>query len=818
MPKENLAPGAPGDRPHWASAAKTGVGTALRTESNIWFTLSQGIVTEVFYPFVDSACTRGMGCIVTDRRDFVSDEQQAVSEVSSLADGVPAYRMLTRCPSGRYQIEKTILADPRRPVLLQETHFQPLQGELADYALFVLLEPHLDNQGADNTAWIADFKGVPMLFAKRGGFALALACSAPWRKRSAGFVGRSDGRSDLYEHKDLRSIYDRAANGNVCLTGEIDLVACAGRCVLALAFGLDEDDAAHRARASLLQGFESARQEYVEAWQGWVKGLLHLKTVDDDIQRFYQISGAVLRTHESKDFPGGIVSSLATPWGDSRGDEDKGYHRAWPRDMIETVGGLLAIRAHEDARRVLFYLHVTQEADGHWPQNMFLNGRPSWNGIQLDETAFVILLVDLARREGAIRSDEPWPVWEMVRKAAGYLVCHGPVSPMDRWEEEAGYAVSTMAVEIAALVAASEMADGHGERRLGDFLRETADTWNAEIESLLYVSGTELAKAAGVEGYYVRFARPDQRLASGPAAGSVALKNHQAGEGRLPVAEIVSPDALALVRFGLRSPADPRIVNTVRVIDHLLKVDTPSGPAWHRYNEDGYGEHADGAPFDGTGIGRLWPLLTGERGHYEVAAGRPDRAEMLLRAMEGFANSSGLISEQIWDAPDIPARELFFGRPTGSAMPLVWAHAEYVKLRRSLADGRVFDMPAGSAARYVRQCTPCRRTYWRFEQPCRFIPRGYTLRLEVLARARMHWSGDNWETTYEQATQETGLGLHYADLPSAGLSAGESLRFTFYWPDARHWEGRTFEVQVQDPEQSVLEHEASLSSPASAAT
>ncbi len=509
----------------------------------------------------------------------------------------------------------------------------------------------------------------------------------------------------------------------------------------------------------------------------------------------YQISAAVMRVHESKQFPGGFVASLAIPWGASKGDRDEGYHLVWPRDMIQTVGGLLAVRAHEDARRALFYLLVTQEADGHWPQNMFLDGHPSWNGIQLDETAFVILLVDLAHREGALADDDLRALWPMVRQAASYLVCHGPVTPLDRWEEECGYFASTIPVEIAALLGAAAMAEKFGEPGMAAFLRDTADMWNAEIESLLYVTDTPLAREVGVEGYYVRFAGPEQRSADEPAAGSVTLKNHRAGEGRIERAHLVSPDALALVRFGLRRADDPRIVNTVRVLDHLLRVDTPHGTSWHRYNEDGYGEHVDGSPFDGTGIGRIWPLLSGERGHYEIAAGRHQAAEKMARAMEGFANESGLISEQVWDSADIRSHQLVLGRPSGSAMPLVWAHAEYVKLRRSLQDGKVWDIPVHAAERYLERPNICRRTYWRFEQPCHRLPVGNVLRLEVLAPARVRWTFDNWQTFNDSPTADTHLGLHYVDLPVDALPAGCGVSFTFYWPESDHWEGCNYEVE-----------------------
>jgi glucoamylase len=602
--------------------------------------------------------------------------------------------------------------------------------------------------------------------------------------------------------------YDRAEQGNVVLTAEIDLAACQGRFLVAAGFGRNEHEAGHRARASLLQGFDAAREMYVSGWQHWQQGLVPIEGSIKHQQNMYQISAAMMRAHESKQFPGGFVASLAIPWGASKGDNDEGYHLVWPRDMIQTVGGLLAVRAHEDARRALFYLHVTQEADGHWPQNMFLDGHPSWDGIQLDETAFVILLVDLARREGALADQDVKTLWEMVRKAAQYLVCHGPVTPLDRWEEERGYFASTTPVEIAALLGAAEMAELHGEPGLAVFLRETADAWNAEIESMLYVTDTPLAREAGVDGYYVRFASPDQRSAAEPAAGSVKLKNHRAGEGRVELAHLVSPDALALVRFGLRKADDPRIVNTVRVLDHLIKVDTPHGTSWHRYNDDGYGEHADGSPFDGTGIGRIWPLLAGERGHYELAAGRPKEAEKMGESMEGFANETGLISEQVWDSPDIPAHQLFLGRPSGSAMPLVWAHAEYVKLRRSIEDGKIFDMPKHAAERYLKQQAVCARMYWRFEQPCRAIPAGYTLRVEVFAKARVHWTTDNWQKTHDNPTTDTQLGVHYVDLASDAVESGGTLQFTFHWTDSDHWEGTNYEVAVEAPVAKAVKEKA----------
>jgi glucoamylase len=225
------APGWPGIPPRWTSSAKTGVGTALDASSEVWFTISHGIFNEIYYPRVDQACTRDLGLIVTDGRNFFSEEKRhTYCEVNCLAEGVPAYGLVNTCKQGRYRIEKEILADPRRHAVMQKTRFVPLQGKLIDYHLYILLAPHLGNRGYGNTGRVGDYKGIPMLFAKRetSALALALACSAPWVRCSVGFVGVSDGWQDLLHHKKMIWMYDRAENGNVALTGEVDLLRCDG--------------------------------------------------------------------------------------------------------------------------------------------------------------------------------------------------------------------------------------------------------------------------------------------------------------------------------------------------------------------------------------------------------------------------------------------------------------------------------------------------------------------------------------------------------------------------------------------------------------
>ena len=253
---------------------------------------------------------------------------------------------------------------------------------------------------------------------------------------------------------------------------------------------------------------------------------------------------------------------------------------------------------------------------------------------------------------------------------------------------------------------------------------------------------------------------------------------------------------LALVRFGLRSADDPKILNTIKVIDAKLKVDTPNGPCWHRYTNDGYGEDKNGNPFSGNGygIGRAWPLLAGERAHYEIAAGNIERAKEILKSMDKFANN-GLLSEQIWDTDDIPEKGLFFGEHSGSAMPLVWAHAEYLKLCYSIKEKKIFDMSPHTRERYIKNKVKCPFVVWRFSWPCKNIPPGKNLRIEVQAEATIHWSTDKWKTTQNIDTSDTKLGIHIADIDLQNVDA-EEIYFTFFWKKANHWENKNFKVPM----------------------
>lgn len=801
-PAPRMALGWPGIPARWTSSAKSAVGTAIGEGSRVWFTTSHGILNEVYYPELDQACLRDAGFMVTAADGYFSEEKRDCDHaVEWLAPGAPAFRLMNSCRRGRYHIEKRILTSLEYDVVLQRVRFTPRVGKLSDYKVTLLLGPHLGNAGAGNTGWVADHRGDPMLFAQRKALVMAVACSSGFTKRTVGYVGEHDAWHDVHLHGELTTIYDRAENGNIALAAEIDLEAHGGEFTVAIAFATDPDTAALHARAALFQLFEDTEQRYTGSWRAWQDTLLPLdEPSSDSTPHLYRVSTAVMKSHMSLNNDGGAIASLSIPWGASKGDGDLGgYHLVWPRDMVETAVGLLAVGAFYEVKAMLRFLAITQETDGRWPQNMWLNGTPYWLGLQLDEVAFPIILVDHARRESAINVDETEQMWPMVQRAATFLLTHGPSSNQDRWEENAGYSPFTLAVQVAALLSGADLAELAGHAAFAQHLRDTADDWNARIDEWTYATATPLATAHGVDGYYVRIGSAAPEHAASPTDGHIRVKNRPLSEPLLHAWELISIDALALVRFGLRSANDPRIVNTVRVIDATLKTETKTGPSWRRYIGDGYGESADGSAFDGTGIGRPWPLLAGERAHYELAAGRADEAAKLAAIMRAQATDGGMLPEQIWDAVDIPEQQLLNGRASGSAMPLVWAHAEYVKLLRSMREGAMYDCPPQTHARYIAQSNTPRVAVWSFANPIAHAPRMQPLRIDVAASAVVHWTDDGWVTSHDTPTDRIMPGLYSVELPAPTSPTPVLVQFTFYWSDTARWEGKNFDVQLHVP-------------------
>src|SRR3954447_24998316 len=670
------APGAPGIAPTWTSSAKDVVGCGLGP-ARLWFTLGFGIVNEVYYPRVDIPQIRDLGFIVAGPDGFWSEVKRNENyTLRPLAPGVPAVEILHQ--HARYTLRLRVTPDPRRDVLVIECRLDPVPAADSgggDLGLYVLVAPHLGATGYDNVATVERYRARRVLMAEQGPFGMALAAvdqhqHDAFGRASAGYVGTSDGWQDFARNGAMRWQYQTAGPGNVALLGELPR-----RCVLALGFGSSAEAAATLAISSLIQPFANVLQQQIADWERWLAGCAEhsVSTLDlpQAISRQAAISAVVLRSHLDKTYPGAMVASLSVPWGHT-GNQLGGYHLVWPRDLVECAGAMLAFGAEPEARDTLRYLIATQNEDGHWSQNQWLGGTPYWQGLQLDETALPVLLATGLEERDALRGTE---VEDMVRRALGYIARTGPSSGQDRWEENEGINAFTLAVCIAALVAGAQLLP----EPESDWALALADFWNEQIEAWTTVSGTELARQYDVPGYYVRVAPPGIVTEAGASTAIVPIRNRR-GDGGLRGDQQIGTEFLQLVRFGLRRADDPLILGSLKLADALLRTDTPSGPVWHRYLGDGYGEHADGSPFDGTGIGRGWPLLTGERGHYEIEAGRLAEARALLATMAQQAGDAGLLPEQVWDAADIPERELFNGKPAGSAMPLAWAHAEYLKL------------------------------------------------------------------------------------------------------------------------------------------
>ena len=763
---DHFAPGAPGISPTWSSSAKDMVGCALGS-SRLWYTVGYGIVNEVYYPRIDIPQTRDLGFIVADDKGFwVEVKRLRNRDLRTAVPGVPAVEIVHRHP--RFNLTLRITPDQQRDVLLIEVK---LEGDetLRPYAL---LAPHLGGTGNDNSAAVDDYHGRRMLWAEQGPFGLALAAvdasqRDAWGRASAGFVGTSDGWQDFNRNGAMHWQYRAAGPGNVALMGELPRQA-----TLALGFGTSRESAATLAVSALMQPFTNHWQAQIDGWKTWHTACgKHCAAAPDlpaPLREQFTTSAMVLRAHLDHTYPGAMVASLSIPWGSTR-NELGGYHLVWPRDLVECAGAFLALGTEDKAREVLRYLIATQHADGHWNQNQWLGGKPFWEGIQLDEAAFPVLLTASLHEGNALAGTE---VTQMVRRALGFIARTGPASDQDRWEEDAGVNAFTLAACIAALVGGAEFLEAPAR----DLALALADDWNAQIEDWTVVRDGTLARRIGVAGYYVRVAPARTLMDEAALHETLPIKNRLQDPG-LSAAEQIGTDFLQLVRYGLRRADDPLIVDTLKVVDALLKVDTPSGPAWRRYNGDGYGEHADGAPFDGAGQGRAWPLLTGERGHYELCAGRDPLP--LLSAMASMCGPSGMMPEQVWDSDAIPERWLYPGRPSGSAMPLAWAHAEYIKLVVSRAKGAPFDRPTAVWKRYQGKRPQTVWRHWCQQAPIGHLAANQRLRICLHAPAVVQWSLDAWRTQHALHTQDSGLSLHVAALDLPKLAAGAQIDFSF---------------------------------------
>jgi glucoamylase len=695
------APGAPGGGSSWTTGDKTAVGTAAAAASRLWYTVADGVTSEVFYPRADTPAVQDLQYVVTDGSSFVDLERDATAHAVQMPDErALEYTITNTARSGRYRLTHTYVTDPDRPVLLVRTRFQSLDG--GAYRLYALFNPSLGGGAANDTgAWDP---GTGTLVASDGGVASALAASTGFGEHSTGYSGSvSDGYADLAAHRRLTGRYDTAAaGGNIVQTAQVP-VGADTTLTLALGFGADRATAAAAARASLTRGFPAVEGAYRAGWNAYLGALSVPAAVagDGKRRRTYLVSLMVLHAAEDKTYPGASVAALSTPWGgvvagDNPGD---GYHRVWARDLYQQATALLAAGDRAQATRMTRWLWERQQVtawtqgDGVWygpgafPRYSTVAGvagaAPAELGCceQLDQDALPIVLAD------QLGLTDP-ATWDRIRLTADHIVAFGPDTPAERWEEQPGKSPSTIAAEVAGLVCAAHIARLNGDTARAGTYESTADTWRDRLDGWTFTT----AGYFGDHRYYERVERdtdPDD------------TDSRDFADGTWWERDVVDGGFLELVRLGVRRGDYGPVRESLAELDAVDRVATPAGDMWHRYNHDSYGE----SQADGTGwpaghparTGRLWPLLSGERGEYALAAGAP--AAAYLQTMANAANAGYLVPEQVWDRPD--QFGFAFGAATGSAAPLDWAAAQYVRLALSIDAGRPVETPATVLARYV---------------------------------------------------------------------------------------------------------------------
>ena len=803
LEQQGEAFGAPGLEPRWTSSVKDAIGTAYSASSRVWFTCSHGILNEIYHPTIDSAQVRDMEFLVTDGETFAHEEKRdLLTTFEYFHPEALGVRYVNRDPDGRYGLTKEIICDPHHSVVLTNVRLEGHPELLPRLRVYALLAPHLDGGGAGNTARAVDIAGHKMLLGWKNRWSLAMGSSCGFARVSCGFVGASDGWRDVMEHFGMEWEFGSATGGNLALIGQINLEAAredgAREFTVAIGIGEGHHTALQKTVSAMAMPFEQNRERFIEQWRR-AANPEWLAAKAGDGGKLMRASHNVLLAHEDKTYSGAFVASMSIPWGQVHGDDDLGgYHLVWTRDMVQTATALLACGRAETARRALVYLACTQQPNGGFAQNFWVDGRPYWGGVQLDEVAFPLILAWRLWKADSLGGMDVVP---FVERAAGFLVRHAPITHQERWEENAGYSPSTLATVIAGLISAAEIARAHDSIELAAFLEEFADWVEHHLDDWTVTNNGVLLP--GVTRHYMRIRPPETGEAYAcESCGTemIRLSNRPPGTRyEFEAREIVDAGFLELVRYGVRRADDPLIVDSLKVVDAVLKRGLPQGPGWLRYNWDGYGQRPDGGPYQGWGQGRVWPLLTGERAHYELAAGH-DIAP-LIQTYERFATMGQMLPEQVWDEPNRPDSRLRMGRPAGSAVPLVWAHAEYLKLLRSALDGKVFDRIDPVYARY---CEPEGRKRLRrnleiysFLRPIQKIAAGDTLRILDESRFEVVWSADGWQTTNTTLSRGLGSAGYSADIATNSDLANRRLLWTLHWPEPDRWLGYNVEVKVE---------------------
>ena len=687
------ATGGPGATAVFQPADKQGYGTSHSTASKVWFTLENGGLSDTYFPNASTPSLRSLQFVVTDGHSFTDVESRATTHRIHLLDRRSlTYRQVDTARSGDYRITKTYVTDPSRSTVMMRVGFRSLTGR--PYRLFVVSEPALGNDTMHDTGRTLRHALVASASHDSG----AIVTSPRLGPASNGYLGTaSSGLAQLRRAHRLTQHNALAARGDIVQVARTALDGRRGHRTLTLALGFSHSTAGamHVAGRSLHAGFATIRHRYQVGWHRFLQSVKPVPASAARYRTLYDVSVMVLAAGEDKTHRGAFVASPTMPWewATPKGTAPSPsgpYHLVWARDLYQIATALLLAGDRGAAQRAEHYLFFTQqEKDGSFPQNSTTGGTPYWTGKQLDEWSFpTILAWELG--------DTSKQTWSHVERAANLVVTTGPQTDQERWENQSGYSPATLAAEVAGLVDAAQIAKANGAPATAAHYLSVADDWQSHIEDWTVTTNGPLSSSP----YFLRLTK------NGEPNTAVTYPIGDSGPSAVDQRAVVDPSFLELVRLGVLPANDPDVLSTLPVIDQHLEVTTPEGPMWHRYSYDGYGETATGGPWviQGTGTpatyGRLWPLLSGERGEYEIAAGHSGAP--YLAAMAGAANAGYLLPEQVWDgrAPTGTAGRRI-GTPTLSATPLLWTHAEFVRLAWDIQAGRLLEQPAVVACRYT---------------------------------------------------------------------------------------------------------------------
>jgi glucoamylase len=737
------APGAPGAPSYFDLARKDCLGTAAGRGSKVWYTVADGVLSDVYEPTIDNTDVSTLQYVVTDGATF-TDLQARDMTYTVAADPTGMACTVTSTDTGHgFRLVTTYITDPASDTVLMNTRLQALPGSSANLGrlhLYARLDAHVNGNGGGGSAnagansGVVDASGVPVIFstntvtnAANRDYAvptyMALAGTSG-QAASVGYAGTaSDGLNELDSTHALTA-YASAPDGHVVATENV--TPNRGHDVtLALGFGRTQAQSVSVAEGSLRRPFGQTAASYLHGWASYDASLRPPPAREASLAGRYYLSANVLKASEDKTFPGAIVASLASPWGqsvpagavaDGKPSYFGSYREVFSRDLYEAFTGLMADGDISTARAATLFLFDRQQLpDGAMPRNSLLNGKaaPDTGGTQLDEAAYPILMAYLAGLGGDAA------LWQdHIRPAADFLVANGPSDGVERWEEQTGYSPSTIAAEIAGLTAASAIAARHGDAARARVYQATADDFQRNIKAWTVTTTGPYAPR-----YFIRLSKtgdPNAAISYGLGNGGPTLDQRAVVDGGFQ----------ELVRLGELPVTDADVRASLAVLDKQISVSTPSGTGYYRYGNDaakgsadGYGDcyqpsqsscKTSGAPWPptGTGTGHLWPNLSGERAESGLAAGSASGARSLLQAMIGFSSGVGLVPEQAWEDPDLAASpygsdpataSIGFtrGKAAGSASPLTWAQAQELRLIASLGAGRNVDTPAITTARYV---------------------------------------------------------------------------------------------------------------------